>query len=227
MTRETFEQVQQLYIEKMGEQLGIQYSALWREVVVLYFYWLEYIDLFGTKPERIQLLNQAAPRFFRMIEDELWEARLLHLARLTDPPQSGGKFNLTIRNLPNLITDAGLKAQTADLIEAAIKATEFCRDWRNRHIAHRDLNLALHGPAQELASGSRAQVRAAMEAIANVLNAVARFFDIRVTGFEHAMRREGAYTLLHVLNNGLKWHRAREERILRGEHSDHDLDEDL
>jgi hypothetical protein len=38
------------------------------------------------------------------------EATLLHIARLTDPPRTGGKDNLTINKLPNLIADATLIA---------------------------------------------------------------------------------------------------------------------
>lgn len=57
------------------------------------------------------------------------------------------------------------------LIAETIKLTEFCRDWRNRRIAHRDLKLALEQPTTPLAAGSRAQAKDALKAIANVLNA--------------------------------------------------------
>ena len=62
---------------KDGEPLGALFSALWQEVAVLHFHWKEYVELFGTKPERIALLNRAAPHFFRMLQDELWESTLL------------------------------------------------------------------------------------------------------------------------------------------------------
>ena len=104
-------------------------------------------------------MNRGAAAFFRMIQDELFEARLLHLARLTDPPHSMGnkdKSNLTIQNLPELIDDSKLNAEITSLIEIAKKRTEFCRDWRNRHIAHRDLKLALNDSlASQLDMASR------------------------------------------------------------------------
>jgi hypothetical protein len=59
--------------------------------------WGEYVELFGTKPSRIDLRNRAAGGFFRVVQDGLWEDVLLHVARLTDAPRSGGRANLTIR----------------------------------------------------------------------------------------------------------------------------------
>lgn len=110
------------------------------------------------KPERITLLNQAAPFFFRMIQDELWESTLLSLARLTDPSNSQGnpdRSNLTLQALPALTTDVTLKRELDKKISEATKLTAFCRDWRNRRIAHRDLKLALDEPTNPLAEGKR------------------------------------------------------------------------
>ena len=76
----------------MGEPLGGVYSALWQAVSLVHHYWNEYVgNYFGTKPERIILLNETAPQFFRMLQDELWEMSLLHLARITDPANSPGR----------------------------------------------------------------------------------------------------------------------------------------
>ena len=77
MLDRTAEEAKKANIEKMGEPLGALFSALWQEVAVLHFHWKEYVELFGTKPERIALLNRAAPHFFRMLQDELWESTLL------------------------------------------------------------------------------------------------------------------------------------------------------
>ena len=53
--------------------------------------WNDFVELFGTKETRIDLLNGSAPRFFRIVQNVLWEETLLHLARLTDSPDSVGK----------------------------------------------------------------------------------------------------------------------------------------
>jgi hypothetical protein len=173
------------------------------------------------------MFNQAAPMFFHMIQNEGWEACLLAIARITDSPKSAGRENLTIRNLPTLISDPQTKTKVNDLVEIALKATEFCRDWRNRHIAHRDLSLALKEPTKELAEGNRAQVNAALKTIADVLKAVQGHYMNQFTSFDFATARNGAVTLLYVIHRGLKANEQREARILKGEYLDGDLDPEL
>src|ERR1700722_9890013 len=154
------EEVTKNHIDKMGEELGAQFDALWHDVVWLHRKWSEYVVLFGLKESRVRLLNRAAPRFFHMIQSVLWEETLLHIARVTDNPTSPGqKQNLTIRNLPDLIGDPHIRATVSVLVAKAIDETKFCRDWRNRHIAHRDLDLITKKSAVPLKGASRKQVK--------------------------------------------------------------------
>jgi len=226
VTEHTTEEAKKRNIEKMGEPLGTQFSALWQQLSILYFYWAEYNELFGTKPSRIELMNKAAPSFFHMLQEELWESRLLHIARITDASATGGKANLTIRNLPDLIADATVKANVAALVEVAIKATDFCRDWRNRHIGHTDLKLAIGEPATPLADASRKQVKDALKAIADVMNAVELHYFESQTGYDLAARHNGAVALLYVLNDGVKAQGEREKRFENGEFREEDLKAD-
>jgi hypothetical protein len=190
--------------------------------------WKDYAELFGTKPKRIDILNQAAPQFFRMLQDELWGMSLLHIARLTDPAITAGKANLTIQALPDLIADAGVKAKVTTLVTEALKQTEFCRDWRNRLIAHNDLKLALEQPTTPLASASRAQVKTALDALAKVLNALAGHYYQSETKFDMTARHNGAFTMLYVLSQGIKAREERAKRLESGRPLDGDLDiEDL
>jgi hypothetical protein len=219
MVQRTAEEAKMQTIAKMGEPLGALYSTLWQAVATIHFHWQEYVELFGMKPKRIDLLNRSSPAFFRMLQDELWENSLLHLARLTDPAATQGKVdrsNLTIRALPALITDAKLKGEVSKLIAEAIKQTEFCRDWRNRHIAHRDLKLALQQPTTPLAEGSRAQVKAALKAISDVLNALEGHYFQSETRFDIGGPLGGAISLLYVLDDGLRAEEARQERLEAG-----------
>jgi hypothetical protein len=86
MNDRTAEEAEKRHTEKMGEALGTQFYALWKEVVWLHWNWAESVELFGSKPTRIELLNRAAPAFFRMTQDALWE-----LTRSTPtPPNSRG-----------------------------------------------------------------------------------------------------------------------------------------
>lgn len=223
MAEFTADEAKKRNIEKMGEALGTQYSALWQEVALLYWNWAEYVELFGKKSERIELVNRAASYFFRMIQDDLWETTLLRIARVTDPSTTGNKSNLTIQNIPALIDDAKTKATVVKLIEVAVKETAFCRDWRNRHIAHHDLKLALEQPAVPLAPASRLQVKAALKAIAEVMNAVEIHYSKSESRFDLGGTHHGAVSLLYVIHAGLKAQDERSERLKSGKFSDDDF----
>jgi hypothetical protein len=225
MVDQTSEEMKISNMAKMGDALGEIYSALWQEVAVLHFDWHEYSELFGSKPERIVLLNEVAPHFFRLIQDRLWETTLLHLARLTDPPKSPGndKTNLSIKGLPDLITDGKLKEQVSKLVDEAVKSTEFARDWRNRLIGHRDLKLALQQATTPLADASREDVKNALKAIAAVLNALAAHYFGSYTAFDFGGPLGGAMSLLYVLGMGSRARAARGERLSAGKQTPEDL----
>lgn len=209
-------------IHAMGEELGSLYDALWQQVAWLHNKWAQYVELYGTKPSRIALLNNAAPAFFGIVQDTLWEDLLLHIARLTDSPKSAGKSNLSFRRLPEAIEDAIVKVRVTDLIAKALKASEFCRDWRNRRIAHRDLHLALGLSAAPLEPASRAKVKEALEALVEVLNAISAHYHGPTYFFDLGDGSGGAVSLLFVLDDGIKAKALRHERLKNGTFSSDD-----
>ncbi len=219
----TAEEAEKEYIACMGGDLGKVFHALWQEVAWLYAKWGEYVDLFGEKPSRIELMNRAAPKFFRIVQDLLWEETILHIARLTDPPRTAGKDNLTIQKLPELIEDTELVAKLSGLIKVAVQSTEFCRDWRNRRIAHRDLHLAIKDGINPLKSASRKMVKEALITLVNVLNAVTLYYQNSDSFFEGCYGCDGGESLLYVIDAGLRAGEERKKRIERGEYNKEDL----
>lgn len=210
---ETYDGIKKRHVESMGEDLGLLFDALWNEVAWLYAKWNEYVELFGTKPSRIDLVNRVAPLFFRVVQDTLWEDTLLHIARLTDPPKSMGKHNLTIERLDDMVTDDQAKTNITKLIKVAKEKADFCRDWRNRHIAHRDFHLAMDEGAEPLKSASRAKVKEALEAISAVLNAISVHYTGSTIGFDSMPSPGGAVSMLYVLDDGLQAEKEKQERI--------------
>lgn len=95
----TAEQVRNEHLQVLGPTLGPLYHALYNEVTWLHAKWKQYRLLFAESQERVDLLNDVAGFFFLLIQDVLWEDIILHIARLTDPPQSVGKDNLTLLRL--------------------------------------------------------------------------------------------------------------------------------
>ena len=133
-------EVRQERISVLGQELGRVFHGLDRELLWVQLKWEEYKALFATSPESVELLNTLAPFFWWNIQTVMWEDVLLHISRLTDAP----KKRLTVKQLPNLCRDdESVREELEKRIADAVSATRFARDWRNRRIAHRDLETAL------------------------------------------------------------------------------------
>jgi hypothetical protein len=211
------EEVQQEHLGTLGPNLGPVYHALYNECAWLHIKWQQYVELYGTKPERIKLLNKSASLFFRIIEDILWDDILLHLSKLTDPPGSGKKKQrLTIRRLPNLISDETFRSEVENLVDSAVKATEFARDWRNRRIAHRNLALAIKETSISLAPASRKQIKDALEAISRPIQRINEFYFNSQIRFGLISEPKGAIDLLYVMHEGIQAREKRRQRLRKG-----------
>ena len=211
------------YVRSMGPELGGLFHALWQEMAWIHVKWHEYCELFGTRPSRVDLLNEAAPLFFRIVQDSLFQDILIHITRLTDPPESCGKENLTILRIPSLLRDEQARAKVNELIKIACEKREFCRDWRNRRIAHADYRLALNEETQPLEGASRQKVKEALEAISNVLNLVQHHCTRGKSRFEPGLDFGGAGDLIRVIDAGLRVEKERQERLQAGERRPEDF----
>lgn len=222
----TAEQAKAKNIAAMGAELGELYSELWQQLTWLHRKWGEYVALYGTNAERLELLNSTAPAFFRTVQDCLWEDTLLHLTRITDSSRTGGKDNLTIRRIPSMVPNPEYRAKAAELIAKAIDATSFARDWRNRRIAHRDLMLALGRPTEPLTAASRAHVKDALAALGEVLNFLSNQYLQSTTMFEFAAEPSagGGSSMLYYLLAGRDAELQRRERLKNGTFTRQDLD---
>jgi hypothetical protein len=214
MSHRTPEEVEAHYRQMMGMELGEIFHRVWDQCASLHEKWDEYVTLFGTTPERVTLLNQAAPSFFCLVQRTLWNEILLHICRLTDSPRSGGKDNLTVRRFPDLVNES-IRPMIVRLLGDIASKTEFARDWRNRQIAHLDFALARGQSAQPLMLADRESVNRALSALVSLLNAVEghyceteTFYDISSLG--------GANGLLYVIRDGLEAENARKERFRAG-----------
>lgn len=216
MIQRTATEARQNYIDKMGERLGEVFFALCNEVVWLETNWHEYVVLYGMKPERIDLLNKAAPAFFASIDDMIWEHTILTVTRLTDPSKKRKHSRLTIALLSELV-DPTLKASVQRSVSDVVLKAKFCRDWRDRRIAHRDLSLALKRQARPIADRTRADMNAVIEAIANLLNIISVHYMDSSIRFRITRTTTGATGLLHVLDDGIKAQEERDQKIVRDE----------
>jgi hypothetical protein len=223
VTEHSAEQSRQAYIAMMGHALGSQFAELVQDIATLHLTWFEYVELFGKRKSRVELLNETAPHFFRMVQDRLWETVMLQIARLTDPPYSmnnRNKPNLTLHNLPSLISDAKLSAEIKTMCKAAMDGVAFARDWRNRHIAHRDLKLAIDENSEPLPAVQMRQVDDALASFEAILNTALRHFEDSEIGFRHMLSpHTGAEHLIYLLDDALTVEKERQARLVAGNFS--------
>ena len=215
-------QVKQDFIRQMGQELGSLFFALWVELTWLNLKWKEYSELYGhvdprKGKSRIDLLNKSAATFFRVVQVSLWENVLLHIACITDVPKTCGKNNLSIKRLEGLVQEEIKEVIIKHIRDVDEKAT-FCRDWRNRHIAHRDFDLVLGGEkAVPLEKANRKKVKDALESIARVLNAVSIYYTKEEIIFDKYPVSNGAESLFYILDDGIKVDMERMKRVVAGE----------
>ncbi|HEV2085310.1 MAG TPA: hypothetical protein VGR09_09515 [Gemmatimonadales bacterium] len=185
---------------------------LWHDLSWLHIEWAEFRELFGTKPSRIDLMNETAPAFFGQLQEVMLESVLLCLTRLTDPPRIGGHDNLTFLRLPRRVAGLTIQGAVHQALGHLIAATHFARDWRDRRLAHRDLGHALDPTAKPLAPASRADVEAALAAARELMGVTEVHFTNTTVRYEQVVRTTGgAWDLLYQLESGLEAVRARRE----------------
>ena len=217
------DEVRAEHVRVLGPELGPIYHALWNECAWLHLKWDQYVELFGVKPERVDILNRSAGLFFRVVQDSLWRDILLHLTAVTDPSQTGKKDNLTIQALPPLVSDPDFRQELLVAVNKACSATEFARDWRNRRIAHRDLALAVNEGAKPLKPASRVHVREAIDAISEVVKVISgHYFNADII-FGGLQPPGNAVALLYVLRDGLEAENLSRERLRAGKPNPEDV----
>jgi len=196
---QSMDEVHANYVTLMGDKLGTAFATLHRKLIELHIVWKQYQQLFGSDQETVELLNRTAALFFKIIQDEMWDSVLLGISRMTDPPETRGKKNLTIHSLPALIEDPSLKLELETLCEAALEQAAFAREHRNKRIAHQDHGYATNRSAYALSGISRERVKSMLAAIGKVMNRLNLHFKDSTTLYEEFLDDSGARVLVSKL----------------------------
>ncbi len=161
------------YIAKIGKEFGSDLYMVRNDFIFLKREWKVYRSLFGTNPERVNLLNEVSGQFSWLLERTLFESVVLGLCRITDPPETGQgdkiKENMTIGRLRRHIEprEDCQKLKFAEFIKKIDNAAVFARDWRNRKIAHND--YFIRTGAKPLKDASREKIAKLVDAIETCL----------------------------------------------------------
>lgn len=161
------ELVKEGYQKTFGTELGEVFYELQGGWTLALARYEEFRRLFNSA-ENSQFLTAIGGGFFGDVLHIFWDDLLLRLCRLTDPPKTGQR-NLTIQLVARLYKGAG-RRKTQREVTAAVEATRFAREHRNRRLAHEDHNLALGRECRPLPATSMEKVKLALDAIHRVLD---------------------------------------------------------
>lgn len=177
-----------------------EYEQLSYDLTLLYFQWIMYSQIYDTNQLRIDLLNETAPVFFRDLHRMLIRDIIVGIARITDPAKVSGRTNLTLEHLANLIDpkkQPGLAARVASALTDVKLNVVPIREYRNKIVAHRDLNVAMGAAPPGV---TFKQIREALSKCAALLNAIQTDSGDGATGYEHGIESlEGVPALLAAL----------------------------
>ena len=172
-TNEDGEALRERYQAQLGREFGTAFYGLYNDWAWAVMRINEFRELF-SRSEDVALLNAITGGGFTWdIQYILWDDLLLRICRLTDPPKSAGKQNLSVTRLPELCKDKepALSDEVQRCVDTAVEKAKFARDWRNRRISHTDWAKTME-PSDTLAPVSLQQVASVLDSIHAVLNAV-------------------------------------------------------
>ena len=171
------------FVDRLGTQIGDEFYRL-------YVYWLEasvecqeYGKLFDEKGN-IDLLNAIGSRFFGNIQLMMQDSLILHLTRLTDPPESGPYKNLSLLMLPKHLEenqqipnperfrDPEWLDGLDKLLDKAKSKAEYARDHRNWRIAHLDYDTTMGLNSEPLRPFDFKEVEQILDSIYQVIRYV-------------------------------------------------------
>jgi len=201
--------------QSIPEDLGALYGTLEREVQWLHAKWKIFYQLFVVSEERVKFLGNKAPGFFGIIQEVLRDDIFMALSRLTDPPRTGNKENLSLERFVEQLKESEESDFYRGVSKQLNRIQSHCkpfRDWRNRKIAHRDLPTALEYHPDPLPGINREMIEDALRMIAGLLNRVLKHFEDAETAYEPVFLRGDGNTIVHYLRQAEKSLRSKKRK---------------
>ncbi|MDP2761415.1 MAG: hypothetical protein Q8O64_13635 [Sideroxyarcus sp.] len=208
---------------RFPKEIHALWATLDKEITWLHGRWFIYRQLYGTSPERVELLNKSAGSFINILQEILLHDVQLTLSKLDDPATSGRspkiQKNMTLDALHKGLSVAG-EVALADKMTASLQQfTDACtkiRTRRNKWIAHFDLPTMLNQDVHPRENPSRDEVENALKALRDVMDCVSVHYTNTSIGlgYEHYWMQADGEALLHVLRCGLRYRELVEADVI-------------
>lgn len=209
---------------KIPDALEPLWDNISREVLRIHERWIIYRQLFGTSPERIDLLNEIAGLFFHTLEDLMVDDIILSLSRLMDPEKSKTKagesrnavlkqfiIHEEITNHPRIGDGFPLHEELLNRYKELEKKCSNLKAIRHKRIAHRDWDVALG--IQPLPPISRKSIEDALKELRDFLNAIYGSFKDSEIDFYPVTEADGN-ALLAALKQSIAYEQAVTEGLI-------------
>jgi AbiU2 len=132
-----------------------------------------YRQVFGTSPERIELLNRAAAMAFCVFQEVLFRDVELALNKLNDPPKRGRNATLkTLRNEIAALVDSQLAANLDALLTEYGNWCAKIKVRRNKSHAHFDYQSLTDQKVHPLPDINRSEIERALDTLRRFMNAI-------------------------------------------------------
>jgi hypothetical protein len=184
----------------MPPALEEKLKAIDLEVRNLHFKWKFFSQIF-TDPSRVAILNATAASFFQSVEDSMLLDILLSITRLTDPPKSVKRENLSFENLLQEIPNGSLCAQVVNLLSEIKQKTKDIKTWRDKKLSHNDLQKALGGFS--LPPIQKKDLTDSLALIPKIMNLIYGHFSDMEVKYEMCVTCQDGDSLLFYLKYGL------------------------
>lgn len=129
-------------VYQMGDELRMAYDRIWKRLAQATLVWNESLIIFDNS-ENLNLANDTAPSFFRIVQEALWQEVNLEISRLTDPLKVGRRKTDGLRRLLAIAKEERKLQGCHDIDEALESAVKDCkpiRERRNQVLAHSDVS---------------------------------------------------------------------------------------
>ncbi len=152
--------------------------------------------------ETSRVMSAAAPLFFHDLNVILVEYCLLQVCRLTDPPQSSGRDNLTVKHINALLTaENKFTPEISSAAEGLAHYRSLIRDSRNWIISHVDKRTLIEG--LPIGAHSQAEVSAFFDNLYRYVDEVGRVVGVGPLDFRCTSGPGDVLDLLRHLKAGL------------------------
>jgi HEPN superfamily AbiU2-like protein len=214
----------------LGDEVGKLYHFLHSEIIQLQFKWQEYKILYADpdkSKKRFDIQNKSAPLFFNMIQRMHWNDIIITITRITDNAQMGGFENATLERLIKLVmndalinnsdNDENLNIEFKNAILGSLENIKSkcssIREFRNKILVHNDWDaISITDKATPPPKVEFLQLDEVVRELWELHNLYEGHY-FKKHGVQHVSipAGDGAFGLLHKLNDGLEMRNLRKK----------------